>query len=50
MSEDHGDRVCVSATRDANDLINFKKYNNASPATPSETSTNIPSDDDGQEF
>ena len=47
---DHGGRVGVSATRDANDLINFKKYHNASPTAPSETSTNIPSDDDGQEF
>ena len=46
----HGDRECLSATRDANDLINIKKYNAVSPVTPSETSTNIPSDDDGQEF
>ena len=45
---DHGDRACSTATRDANGLINFKKYNNVSPATPRETSTNIPSDDDGQ--
>ena len=35
---------------DASDLINIKKYNTVSPATPSETSTNVPSDDDGQEF
>ena len=28
----------------------FKKYYNASPSTPSEMSTNIPNDDDGQEF
>ena len=46
--KDHGDRACSTATRDANGLINFKKYNNVSPATPRETSTNIPSDDDGQ--
>ena len=49
-ARDHGDRECLSATRDANDLIDFKKHNIVSPATPSETSTNIPSDDDGQEF
>ena len=47
-ARDHGDRECLSATRDANDLIDFKKHNIVSPATPSETSTNIPSDDDGQ--
>ena len=47
---DLGKRVGLSTTRDANDLINFKKHNNATPTTPSETSTNIPSDDDGQEF
>ena len=47
---DLGKRVGLSTTRDDNDLINFKKHNNATPTTPSETSTNIPSDDDGQEF
>ena len=46
----HSDRECLSTTRDASDLINIKKYNTVSPATPSETSTNVPSDDDGQEF
>ena len=30
----HGDRECLSATRDANDLINIKKYNAVSPVTP----------------
>ncbi|CAL1149244.1 unnamed protein product [Cladocopium goreaui] len=35
-ARDHGDRECLSATRDANDLIDFKKHNIVSPATPSE--------------
>ena len=34
----------------ASDLDNIKKRDAASPSAPSETSTNVPSDDDGQEF
>ena len=41
---------CSSTTHGASDLTDIKKYNNASPSAPSETSTNVPSDDDGQEF
>ncbi|CAL1138023.1 unnamed protein product [Cladocopium goreaui] len=39
-----------STPHGASDLIDIKKFNATSPATPSETSTNVPSDDDGQEF
>ena len=39
-----------STPHGASDLIDIKKFNVTSPTTPSETSTNIPSDDDGQEF
>ena len=41
---------CLSTTHGVSDLTDIKKYNNASPSAPSETSTNVPSDDDGQEF
>ena len=41
---------CLSTTHGASDLADIKKYNNVSPSAPSETSTNVPSDDDGQEF
>ena len=40
-------RTTGSGSEDHN---KFEKYYTASPSTPSETSTNIPSDDDGQEF
>ena len=46
----HSTWECLSTTHGASGLIDIKKHNTASPATPSETSTNIPSDDDGQEF
>ena len=39
-----------STPHGASDLIDIKKHNATSPSTPSETSTNVPSDDDGQEF
>ena len=34
----------------ASDLDDIKKRDATSPSAPSETSTNVPSDDDGQEF
>ena len=40
----------MSTTHGASDVTDIKKYNNASPSAPSETSTNVPSDDDSQEF
>ena len=46
----HSPWECSSTTHGASGLIDIKKCNTTSPATPSETSTNIPSDDDGQEF
>ena len=39
-----------STSHGASDLIDIKKRNATSPSAPSETSTNVPSDDDGQEF
>ena len=47
LRSNNGDGACPSATHRSKDL---NKFYNASPSTPSETSTNIPSDDDGQEF
>jgi hypothetical protein len=48
---DRGERVGHSAALGSFDHNNnLKKFYNASPSTPSETSANIPSDDDGQEF
>ena len=48
-SRGHSPWECSSTSHGASGLIDIKKYNTTSPATPSETSTNIPSDDDGQE-
>ena len=39
-----------STTYGASDLASVEKINDTAPSAPSETSTNIPSDDDGQEF
>ena len=47
---DRGERVRLATGPGSKDLNNFKKVYNASPSTPSETTTNIPSDHDGQEF
>ena len=50
LRSNNGDGACLSATRGSKDLNNIKELYNTSPSTPSETSTNILSDDDGQEF
>ena len=39
-----------STSHGASDLDDIKKRDAISPSAPSETSTNVPSDDDGQEF
>ena len=45
-NRDRNPRECSSTSHGASGLIDIKKYNTTSPATPSETSTNIPSDVD----
>ena len=47
---DLGEGVRRTTGPGSEDHNKFEKYRSASPSTPSETSTNIPSDDDGQEF
>ena len=50
LRSNNGDGACLSATRGSKDFNNIKELYNTSPSTPSETSTNILSDDDGLEF